>query len=36
MTISFSKKEIDSLRHATLIETGQREEVFSIMMPRLS
>ena len=36
MTISFSKKEIDSLRHATLIETGLREEVFSIMMPRLS
>jgi hypothetical protein len=36
MTISFSKKEIDSLKHATLTETGPREEEFSIMMPRLS
>lgn len=36
MTISFSKKEIDSLKHATLTETGLREEVFSIMMTRLS
>jgi len=36
MTISFSNKEIDSLMLVVSIETGQKAEVFSIMMPKLS